>query len=371
MDTRSNNKKIRRCKSGIALSCLLAASLLLTACEQEPKAKAPEARPVRTVTVEKTETAEVVALTGHIQAEDEATLAFRISGRIIERLAGVGDRVGAGQALAKLNPQDELNGLRSAQARLVAAQGRLREARNNFAREQSLLARKYTTKVLFDQAQTAVQTSQSEVEDAKARLQIAEDQVSYTELKADAPGTIIARGAEVGEVVQAGQMIFQVAREKGWDAVFDVPAQVLRSAPQDPKIIVALADDPSVTAMGRVRQVDPQADPITRTFRVRVSISEPPPAMRLGATVVGRMQLNPTRTISIPSSALTESGRQPSVWIVDPSSLTVSMRKIEVLRVDPGTVAVSGGLDPADIVVTAGVQALHPGQKVRLLGSSE
>lgn len=93
--------------------------------------------------------------------------------------------------------------------------------------------------------------------------------------------------------------------------------------------------------------------------------------MRLGATVVGRMQLNPSRAISIPASALTEFDRQPSVWIVDPASLTVSMRKVEVLRFDPGTVVVSGGLDPSDIVVAAGVQALHPGQKVRLLESPQ
>jgi membrane fusion protein, multidrug efflux system len=365
-----NNVKTRRGWSRIAL-CPLAASLLLAACQQDPKAKAPEVRPVRTMTVEKGEIGEEVSLTGHIQAENEATLAFRISGRMSERPVGVGDRVEPDEVLAKLDPQDELNGLRSAQARLVAAQGRMREARNNFAREQSLLARKFTTKILFDQAKTAVQTTQSEVEDAKARLQIAEDRVSYTELKADAVGTIIARGAETGEVVQAGQMIFRLARAKGWDAVFDVPAHVLRSAPHDPTITVALTDDPAVTASGRVRQVDPEADPITRTFRVRVSLSNTPAAMRLGATVVGRMQLNPSRAISIPASALTEFDHQPSVWIVDPASLTVSMRKVEVFRFDPGMVVLSGGLAPSDIVVTAGVQALHPGQKVRLLESSQ
>jgi RND family efflux transporter MFP subunit len=367
---RDNHVNARRHLSGIVVP-LLAISLLLTGCQQDSKTQAPEARPVRTMTVEKSEIGEMVSLTGQIQAENEAALAFRISGRMTQRLAGVGDHVEPGQVLAKLDPQDELNGLRSAQARLVAAQGWLREARNNFARERSLLARKYTTKVLFDQAQTAVQTTQSEVEDAKARLQIAEDRASYTELKADAAGTIIARGAETGEVVQAGQMIFRVAREKGWDAVFDVPARVLRSAPPDPKITVALIDDPNITAAGRVRQIDPQADPITRTFRVRVSLIDPPPAMRLGATVIGQMRLNPSRAISIPATALTEFDHQPSVWIVDPSSLTVSMRKVEVFRFDAGIVVLSGGLDPSDIVVTAGVQALHPGQKVRLLESSQ
>jgi membrane fusion protein, multidrug efflux system len=198
----------------------------------------------------------------------------------------------------------------------------LKEARNNFQRQETFLARGFTTKVLLDNAQQARQTAQSQVDDAKAQLKVAEDRVSYTELKADAAGTLIARGAETGEVVQAGQMIFQVARQGGWDAAFDVPAQVLRSAPPDPMIIVALTDDPTVTATGRVRQVDPQADPVTRTFRVRVSLSDPPAAMRLGATVVGRMQFDSPPSISIPAAALTEFERQPSVWIVDPSSLT-------------------------------------------------
>jgi RND family efflux transporter MFP subunit len=151
---------------------------------------------------------------------------------------------------------------------------------------------------------------------------------------------------------------------------FRRPCQVLRIAPRDPNIVLSLADDPSVTATGRVRQVDPQADPITRTFRVRVSIVDPPSAMRLGATVVGRLRLNPSQAISIPASALTEFDHQPSVWIVDPETLTVSTRKVEVSRFEIGTVIVSSGLVPGDIVVTAGVQVLHPGQKVRLLGAS-
>jgi RND family efflux transporter MFP subunit len=272
--------------------------------------------------------------------------------------------------LAKLDPQNELNALRSARAALSAAQGKLVQARNTFQRRETLLARGFTTKVLFDQAQQGLRTAQAQVDDAKAQLEIAEDRVSYTQLKANVAGTITARGAESGEVVQPGQMIFQVARKEGWDAVFDVPAQVIRSAPPDPKIIVTLAADPAVAATGRVRQVDPQADPVTRTFKVRVSVSDPPNAMRLGATVTGRMEMDFATGISIPASALTNQDRQAAVWIVDPSSLTVSMRKVNVLRFDPGTVVVSAGLETGDIVMTAGVQALHPGQKVRLLGSS-
>jgi membrane fusion protein, multidrug efflux system len=358
------------CRRSCAALFPLVAALLLTACQEETRVEAPPARPVRTVVVEKSKLGEVVALTGQIQAENEATLSFRIAGRIIERSVGVGDQVALDQVLAKLDPQNELNALRSAEANLSAAQARLQEASNNFTRQQTLLERGFTTRVLFDQAEQNYRTAQSQLDDAKAQLKTAEDRVSYTELKADAAGTIIARSAETGEVVQAGQMIFQVARKGGWDAIFDVPAQVLRSAPPEPKIDIALTDAPSVRAVGRVRQVDPQADPITRTFRVRVSIADPPAAMRLGATVVGRMQMDSTPVISIPATALTEFERQPSVWVVDKSNLTVSMRKVGVARFDQGTVEISDGLDTGDVVVTAGIQALHPGQKVRLLGSS-
>jgi membrane fusion protein, multidrug efflux system len=164
-------------------------------------------------------------------------------------------------------------------------------------------------------------------------------------------------------------MIVRVARSDGRDAVFDVPGQLLRSAPSDPEILVNLTDDPTVTAHGRVREVAPEADPVTRTFEVKVGLIDAPPAMRLGATVTGRLEIASTPTIEIPATALTRANQQPAVWVVDPSSHTVSIRMVEVQRFDQAYVAISQGLDTGDIVVTAGVQALHPGQKVRLLGT--
>lgn len=351
----------------LALSCT---ALVLASCKPDSKAEAPEIRPVRTVIAAKGEAAETVVLTGHIQADDEPTFAFRIGGRVIERPVNVGDRVKAEQVLAKLDPETELNALRSAESALTAAQGQLNYARGDFERQRQLLANGHTPRARFDQSQKALQNAQSQVDDAEARLEIARDRVSWTTLTADAEGTVTARGAEPGEVVQAGQMIVRLARQGGRDAVFDVPAQLLRSAPSDSEIVVRLTDDPGVVATGRVREVAAQADPVTRTFEVKVGLSNPPETMRLGATVTGSVKLASEPVIAIPASALTELNRQPAVWIVDPKNLTVSMKNVELLRHDPGTVVIAQGLQTGDIVVTAGVQALHPGQKVRLLGSS-
>lgn len=357
--------------TGVALFVLLVVSaLVLGGCERQTKAKAVEPRPVRTVTAAKGGTGETVVLTGQIRAENEASLSFRVAGRIIERLGNVGDRVEPDQVLAKLDPQNELNALRSAQAALSAAEGRVIETTNAFDRQKVLLPQGFTTQALFDQAQQALRTAQSQLDNAEAQLHIAKDRVGYTQLKAGVTGSITARMAESGEVVQPGQTIFQVARRDGRDAVFDVPAQVIRSASPDPKVVVSLTDDPSITAVGRVREVDPQADPVTRTFRVRVGLIDPPATMFLGATVTGRMELEATPGITLPASALTRINGQPAVWLVEPKDMTVSLHNVEIGRFDPGSVLVSHGLQGGELVVTAGVQALHPGQKVRLLGAA-
>ena len=353
-----------------ALVGVLALALLAAGCNQEAKTEPPLPRPVRTVTVEKGAIGDAVQLTGDIRAENEVNLAFRVGGRIIERKGEVGDKVEPDQVLAKLDPQDELNSVRSAQAALNAARGQEVEAQNNFDRQNHLMERGFTTRAIFDSAKQALQTAQARVDDATAQLDIAQDRLSFTELKANVEGTITARSAESGQVVQAGQPIFTIARTDGRDAVFDVPAQVLRAAPPDAIVTIALADDPTVTAKARVRTVSPQADPVTRTFQVRLGLIDHPEAMRLGATVTGRLQLEGGAGISIPASALTSIDRQPAVWIVDPANLTVALRNVEVQRFDPASAVISQGLEPGDVVVTAGVQALHQGQKVRLLGAA-
>ncbi|KAA0971930.1 efflux RND transporter periplasmic adaptor subunit [Aureimonas fodinaquatilis] len=372
MKQSSTTAAVRNCCSRNfpkSLSVLLLPLVLgLAGCGKDAEQVEAPPRPVRTVTVELSDTANPVSLTGRIEARNEAGLGFRIAGRLIERSVNVGDVVEPGEIIAKLDPQNELNALSSAQAALNAANGQLNKSRNAFERQEQLLANGFTTRAVFDQAQQALLAATSQVDDASARLKLARDQVAFTELKADTAGVVTARGAEPGEVVQAGQMIVQIARENGRDAVFDVPAQLLRNLPPDPLVTVRLNDNAAVTAQGRVREVAPQADPATRTFPVRVGLIDPPAAIRLGAGITGSVVPQAGSAINLPASALTRIEGAPAVWVVDPATESVSLRNIEVAAFDPAMVVVSQGLEVGEIVVTAGVQALHPGQVVRLLG---
>jgi RND family efflux transporter MFP subunit len=349
----------------LATLILIAASV--AGCSKKV-ARTPDPRPVRTVTVESRADGETVSFTGQIRAKDQVNLAFRLDGRMVERHPSVGDVIEAGQVVAKLDSQNEQNALRSAEANLASAQAALTQARLTFGRQQELLKNGWTSRARFDDAQEALRTAEAQVESAEAQVRMARDRLGYTILRADSTGAVTATGADAGEVVKAGQMIVQLAGQGSLDAVFDIPEQLIRTGPRDPVVGLALSDDAQVLATGYVRQVAPQADSATRTFQVKVAINNPPEGMRLGSTVTGRIKLAAPEGVEVPASALTEGNGRPAVWVVDRQGQTVSLRPVDVVRYDPAGVVISRGLEKGDLVVTAGVQMLRPGQKVRLLG---
>jgi membrane fusion protein, multidrug efflux system len=365
--TQLSAKSVRPVGAGVVRGATAAALLVgLVAC-QGNEAAVPDGRPVRVVTVEAGKLANDIQLSGEVQAEKNVGLAFRIGGRVTERPVNVGDRVAAGQVIARLAPTLEQNALAAAKAALEAARGEVNTARNAFARQERLMAQGFTTRSRFDQALKAQDAAQAQLEDAEAQVELAQDRLGFTELRAGVAGIVTARYVEPGEVVQPGQVVVQLAREDGRDAVFNVPARLLETQAGGSAIRVALAEAPAVSALGQVREVAPQADPVTRTFQVRVGLQDPPEAMQLGSTVVGTLEVRSDAVVSIPASALTQQGLSPAVWVVDPAKSTVSLRDVDVLRFDPGQVVVSQGLEPGEIIVSAGIQALHVGQRIRQL----
>ena len=280
----------------------------------------------------------------------------------------VGDAVRPGQLLAQLDSQNEATALQSSRAQLTAAQAQLGEARTNFVRMRDLVAERAVSRAMFDNAETMQKTAESQVLSVQSAVTLAENRLSYTRLMSDVQGVVTAVGAEPGEVVGAGRMIVQVAREGMRDAVFDLPARAKDSISPNAEITVALTADPKITTTGTIREVSPRADPVTGTFRVRIKLNNPPASMRLGTTVTGRVRLNASAsTIEIPPSAVVRNDRSAAVWVVDPKTGTVASRTIEIRSSDPNRVEVASGLNAGDVVVTAGVQALRPGQKVRAL----
>jgi RND family efflux transporter MFP subunit len=292
-----------------------------------------------------------------------------------------------GQLIARLDPQNEESALQSVRAQQAGANAQLVEARSNYERMRDLVAEDAVSRAQYEQATALLQSAEAQVQSLQGQVALSQNRLSYTRLLADVAGVVTARGPEPGEVVGAGRMVVQVAREGARDAVFDVPAQIKDLASLDPKIVlspgkvgaaagggtrdlsVALAMDPKASAVGRVREVAPRADPVTGTFAVRVRLIDPPPTMHLGSTVTGRLRLDSAPGIQVPATALVRAEGKTAVWVFDKSTGTVSLRNVEVGNADANTVQIASGLKPGEVVVTAGAQALRPGQKVRLLES--
>jgi RND family efflux transporter MFP subunit len=308
-----------------------------------------------------------VSLTGTVQAQNEINLAFRIDGRLIERTVEIGDNVRPGQLIARLDPQNEESNLQTMRAQVAGANARLLEARSSYDRMRDLVSDAAVSRAQYEQAEAALRSAEAQVDALRGQMELAQNRLGYTRLVSDVAGVVTARGPEPGEIVSPGRMVVQVAREGARDAVFDVPARVKDSARGNADITVALVSDPKVTAKARVREVSPRADPVTGTFAVRLRIIDPPPTMRLGSTVTGRMQLDAVPGAQIPASALVRSDGKTAVWVVDTKQGTVALRNIAVRASDANAVQVESGLNPGDVIVTAGVQALRPGQKVRLI----
>jgi RND family efflux transporter MFP subunit len=353
----------------VALLSAVAMTLALAGCDEPAEPQAEPARPVRVVVAESRPSAEIASLTGTVEAAETVALAFRTGGRVIERLAGVGDRVEAGELIGRLDAETQRNALQAARAELVAALGERDRADAEYERQAQLLERGFTTRQRYDIALQARRAARSAADAAEARVATAEEQLAFTELYADAPGVVTAIGAEPGEVVAPGAMVLTVAREGGRDAVFDVPERLLRQAPPDPAVTVKLTSDPAVQAEGRVREVTPQADPVTRTFRVRVGLIDPPADLRLGSTVTGEVLLGRDAGIELPASALVEREGGPAVFIFDAAEGVVRLRPVTVGSFNLSSVLIEDGITEGETVVTAGVQALRPGQAVRVAGA--
>ncbi len=319
--------------------------------------------PVRAITPHQTQTSPDIALSGQIQARVQSNISFRLNGKVVERRVDTGDHVTKGQVLAVLDPVEQKADVVNAKAALNSAEALLQQAKTTYDRQRTLLDSGYTTRASFDSAEASLKTNQALVDSARASLATTTEQLSYTDLKATSDGIVVSRSVEGGEVVQTGETVLVIAEDGPRDAVFNIFESLLTRPPKNNTVDVVLQSDPSVHASGEVREVSPTIDPATNTVKVKIGLTSTPPAMTLGAAIVGRARWDETPAIVLPWSALFEWQGKPAVWLVDDKGL-VSPKIVSVARFATGTFTVSDGLDGSERVVTAGIQFLFPGQKV-------
>lgn len=346
--------------------CLLVPGMLLGGCGEEASDPNAAIRSVRTQVVEIIKWNQAGTAVGEIKPRYETDISFRIGGKLAQRLVDVGTVVEKDKAVARLDSTNEETARKITESDVSAATAEREDARRNEGRQRELLQRGFTTQVSFDAAERRLRQAEAKLEAAELARKDASDRLGYTVLRSDVDGVVTAVGAQPGQVVAPGQVIVRIARTDAKEAEFKVSERTLRSVPPNPVVEVILVSDPKVKAMGHVREVATTADPVTRTFAVRLALDDPPEAMRFGATVQGRVIWQEAMVARLPSAALSRSDNAPAVWVFDPQKSTVELRPVQVLRYDTDEVLVIAGLKNGERVVVAGVQKLWPGMRVRL-----
>lgn len=342
---------------------LLFASLL-GACGAKEAAEAP-VRPVRSVVVTGGSSGESATYTAEIRSRFETDLSFQVGGKLIRRDVDVGATVKRNQVLAQLDQTDTQLGVDAARGAVPAAQSDLDRSRSEEARFRDLLERGLTTRAQYQAQQTAVRSAEAKLAQATAELRLAQQRLGYTTLRADQDGVVTRVLIEAGSVVSPGQRVMSIARPSELEAVFDVPDARIGEVKANASVVIAELSGGAAWA-GRVREISPSADPVTRTYQVRTSIVKPPPSLRLGMTVSVTLPLSGgPPNVALPSTSIFQKDGKPAVWVVKDDG-TVELRPVTVERFDSDRVYIASGIRTGDRVVTAGVHRLAPGDKVRV-----
>lgn len=344
---------------------VLLGSLLVAACSREEPPPEP-VRPVLFVEVRPEVEQNLGRFAGTIQARYESTLGFRVSGRIARRYVNVGSEVEKGALLATLDPTDQQNQLRAAQGDLARIQAQWINAQANARRQQELFDRGVGAQAQLDVAQTDLKTTGASLEQAKSAVNQARDQLAYTELHTDHAAVVTQWQAEAGQVVSVGQAVVTLARPDIKEAVIDLPADLADQLSAGVEFLVAGQLDPSVNTSAVLREIEPQADSATRTRRARLTLAQTPPAFRLGTSISVTLTSAIEPRTTLPLSALLEREGKSLIWIIDRQNQTVAPREVKVLSRDSNSVTLASGVKAGERVVSAGVNSLKPGQKVKI-----
>lgn len=328
--------------------------------------KPPEIiRPVLSVVIEP-RTIQTFGFAGSIEPQVSADLSFRLLGRVVARDVKVGDIVTKGTTIAALDPTALELAVQAAKAELSNAEAQFANAAASEERQRQLLAAANTTQAVFDAAQQARKAAEAGVERAKASLAKSQEQLGYARLFSDFDGVVTAVGAEVGQTVSPGQTVVTVARSDLREAVVDIPDRLTGDLAAGTPFQVILQSLPTIQTEAKLREMAPQAEGSTRTRRVRLTLTDPPIAFRLGSTVTATRMTKVTPTIELPLSALLEKDGAAKVWIVDPKTSSVSAHEVKVAAKSAATFTVTEGLEAGMRVVTAGVHSLTEGQQVKI-----
>ena len=341
----------------------IALATFLSACEKPAEPPLP-LRPALVVIVGESAASDAMVLVGEVKSRFESNQGFRIKGKIIEREVDVGSLVKKGQILARLDASDTNLSVAAAQADVRAAEANYALAKAEVERQRQLVNKKFISQSALDKYEAELKTADARVNQAKAQAAVSGNQSRYTALIADRDGVITQIHAEPGQVVDAGEMVAQIADTRQIEVLVAVPESRVAGLKVGDSVTIKLWADREKTYNGKVREIAPAASSATRAFDVRIAFTDADEAVKLGMTAGVRFAQAEADEIMIPSTALTQINGKNAVWVIDKDGLA-NPREVTAGQYTENGVMITSGLQAGEMVAIAGVHTLLKGQKVQ------
>lgn len=355
---------MRKSIAGCTVIVVLCLSIMLAGCSKAEIGK--EEIPLVRSQIVRSDAAGLNAnYSGEVRGRYETQLAFQVNGKIVKRNVELGSVVNPGDILMEIDAKDIQQTVNITSAQVASAQSQLSLAESNLERYRRLHEQGAVSKMQLDQYQNAYEVAAAAVRQASAQYTQGANQLGYSALMADSAGVIAGVSAEAGQVVSAGQPVVTLVKDGEREIEISVPENRIDELRSSGKVQISFWALPGITAEGSVREISPVADKVTRTYKVRISLAAPPAGMNLGMTAnvtVANARNRPAAYI--PLSAIYQTGDAPHVWVIQDG--TVHLRPIKAGSFGNNQLQVIEGLQDGEVIVTAGVQKLREGQKVRL-----
>lgn len=324
-----------------------------------------EAPLVRSQTIKMDAMGQTASYSGEVRGRYETQLAFQVSGKIIRRNIELGSVVNSGDVLMEIDAKDVQQTVNISSAQVASAQSQLDLARSNLERYRKLYEQNAISRAQLDQYENTYEVALAAVNQSTAQYAQGANQLGYTSLVADSDGVISSVNVEAGQVVSAGQAVMTLVKGGEREIEINVPENRIDEMRNAQQVNISFWALPDVTAAGKVREISPVADKVARTYKVRISLINPPAAVNLGMTASVAVGSSTSRqTVYIPLAAIFQTGDTPNVWVIQDG--IVNSRPIKVGAFGDNKVQVLEGLQDGEVIATGGVQKLREGQKVRL-----
>ncbi len=333
--------------------------------EKKPTVEAPQPIRVTTVAYQPLETAR--SYTGVVKPRFESDLGFRVAGKVVERLVDVGQRVKAGDVIARLDATDFRFALETQEAELRAALSSREQAVAAEGRYKDLTAKGYTSTAALEQRAAVADEARQRVEKAQRAIATAKNQVAYTDLKADADGAVVALPVEAGQVVAAGQTVVRIARSGDMEVAVAIPEQQLGDVKTGAAQVELWANG-AVRYPAQLREIAPEADAASRTYQARFTIKNPDGRVSLGMTASVILSSTSDRpVVRLPLAAVMNDGRGAAVFTVDERGTRIERRPVEVLSFGREEAVIASGVIAGQRVVTLGTHLLDEARPVKIV----